>query len=872
MVLGYLAVIWGCSNVSDAQDPEFFEKKIRPILLERCLSCHGATDFEAGLSMASPTSIKAGGDSGPAIDLQQPDNSILLTAVRYEADIKMPPDGKMSDAEILLLQQWIERGLPWPNADVSVGPAKAKFEPNQAQREWWAYQPLTPTVPPVASKLASGNSIDRFVNDELSARGLHPSKQADKRILLRRAAIDLTGLPPTPEEAAAFLKDDSPRAFANLVDRLLNSPSYGERWGRHWLDAVRYTDYFHSPNSGTFETDSAFRYRDWVVEAFNRDLPYDQFVKMQIAGDLLYANSDEQTKFEGLVATGFLCIGSVDHSDADKEKIVSDLVDDQIDVIGKAFLGITLACARCHDHKFDPISTEDYYGLAGIFYSSRVLASLNAKGAATTIARVSIATSQQTEARAAKESELTTILSQIAASDQQVVRELQEGGLALTSPALSSQAGTVFTIAEDGSISVGGPAAKDVYTVEASIVAETPLKAIRLEVLSDPELPAGGPGRAGDGNFVLSKFEASLVAPGDTSVPVPIAFAEAFADFEQTSFTAANALTGANGSGWAISPRHNENHVAVFNTASSITLAAGSKVTIKLHQAYLDSHAIGKFRLAIMPEDSQIPELTSKTRLELLAIRDRLQAELAVPLPAVHAIQEGGTPSSQFAGIQDVHLHIRGSYSQLGAVVPRRLPEFLAGTQQPTITGSGRQQLAEWIASPNNTLTPRVIVNRIWQHHFGEGLVRTPSNLGKLGELPTHPALLDWLAVQLLQSGWSIKALHREIMLSETYQRSCESTPEQLEIDPDNRFLSRMSSRRYEAEVNVMRFCRRRARSTCLVGGRRFWIYRANAVRCTWQQLVFSARTFRPSSMLPIPSSPSINEIDRPSAPKPCSS
>ena len=620
---------------SSALADEGFEKNIRPLLVEQCLKCHGPTKQSGGLRLDSRNALLKGGDSGPAAVSGKPEESLLVKAVAYSGELKMPPKGKLADGDAVALSDWIRRGLPWPDSKVAPG-GKAKALVTDEHRRWWAYQPVRPVAPPAVKNTAWPRSgIDRFILAGLEAKSFPPAPPADKRTLLRRATFDLTGLPPTPEEIVAFLKDDSPQAFARVVDRLLASPAYGERWGRHWLDVVRYADYYqanpksHGSNH-KFELHEAYRYRDWVVSAFNRDLPYDQFVAHQIAGDRLSSATGQSPYVDGLVATGFLSIGSWDHGDADKDKIVSDIVDDQIEVVGKAFLGLTLSCARCHDHKFDPIGTDDYYALAGMFYSTRTLADLGTKGDHTLINRVPLVP-----------------------ADELVKREAQLVGI----------------------------------------------KKVEGEL-----------------RLAASRRAASLLAP---------------------------------------------------------------------------MHPIGIAAVAALPDDTP----------NLLQQRDRLTMELLPAPPLALGVSEGGTPGSLYPGVQDVKLHIRGSYTKLGPVVKRRLPQFFAGTSQPEVKGSGRLGLAQWIAHADNPLTARVMVNRIWQHHFGEGIVRTPSNFGKLGEAPTHPELLDWLAVQFIQDGWSVKAMHRRIMLSATYQQGSVIPKDLAAKDADNRLFGRFSPRRLEAEA-----------------------------------------------------------------------
>jgi hypothetical protein len=439
--------------------------------------------------------------------------------------------------------------------------------------------------------------------------------------LLRRVTFDLTGLPPTRAEIAAFLADESSEAYARVVDRLLASPDYGRRWARHWLDVVRYADY-HDPDPAMrtpgSDTHEAWRYRDWVVDAFNRDLPYDAFIVHQIAGDRLPDPEGREYYADGLVATTFLSNGAWDRGDADKEKMVSDMVDDNVDTVGKAFLGLTLGCARCHDHKFDPVSQEDYYGLAGMFYSSHLLADLGAKGGEYTLNRTPLAPAEEVRIWREKTEAL-----------QQVKQQLEELDKRSPKPA------------ED-----------------------------------DPE------------------------------------------------------------------------------------------------------------------------------RQALVALRDQRQAELPPDPPLAMAVADGGTPGGLFPGIQDVPIHLRGSYTRLGKVVARRMPVFFAGDEQPPIaSGSGRLELARWVASAANPLTARVLVNRVWQGHFGEGLVRTPNNFGLLSEPPSHPELLDWLAHRFMDEGWSLKRLHRAMVLSAVYQQAADAPPAQYEQDPENRWLGRFAARRLEAEA-----------------------------------------------------------------------
>jgi hypothetical protein len=635
----------------------FFEREIRPLLAEKCQRCHGPAKSRGGLTLTGRDAILRGGDSGPAAVPGKPEESLLIEAVEQRGELRMPPKQKLSDAEIAKVRRWVALGLPWPDSARADRVPSADREHDAEGRDWWAFRPVRPPAPPAVSQEKwPRDPIDRFILAELEVRGLAPAPPADRRTLIRRATFDLTGLPPTPEQVDAFLADESPDAFARVVDRLLASPAYGERWARHWLDVVRYTDYFYPepnahPRAALFELFEAWRYRDWVVDAINRDMPYDQFIVHQVAGDLMPSPEGAPVYPEGRIATGLLALSVFDNGDADKKKIVADIVDDQIDTVGKAFLGLTLACARCHDHKFDPIPQRDYYGLAGIFFSTHILADVGGVGDHTVALRVPLVPPSYLEKR-----------------------ERQTKGLQLL----------------DGlARSLGG--------VE------------RLERRARP--------------FARRARDLGVL-PG----PAPFVLA---------------------------------------------AIAGG-----------------------------EIGRAAEGARSRVIRRRDALRGELLPEPPLALAAQEGGTPGGMFTGIQDVPLHIRGSYARLGPVVPRHLPTILAGNRPSQITsGSGRMEMARWLASADNPLTARVLVNRVWQHHFGAGIVRTPNNFGKLGEPPSHPALLDWLAEAFVRDGWSLKRLHRRIMLSATYRQSSLAGPEALRADPDNRWLGRMAPRRLEAEA-----------------------------------------------------------------------
>ncbi|MCX7400437.1 MAG: PSD1 and planctomycete cytochrome C domain-containing protein [Planctomycetales bacterium] len=594
-----------------------FETHVRPILDEHCLKCHGSTKQWASLRLDSRKAILKGGDSGPAAVAGEPNESLLIRAVRHDDEnLKMPQDDKLTDAQIEILSSWVKSGLAFPAVSAA---SRRHRDPNH-----WAFvPPVEVAIPPVQNSAWPQSDLDRFVLARLEAEGLSPAPKADKQALIRRVTFDLTGLPPTPAEISAFLHDERPEAYPELIERLLSSPAYGERWGRHWLDIARYAD-----SNGLDENvahGNAWRYRDYVVRSFNADKPFDQFIREQLAGDQLEASSDE-LRNELLTATGFLSIGPKVLAEVNMPKMRMDIVDEQIDTVGRVFLGMTFGCARCHDHKFDPIDTADYYGLAGIFKSTRTM---------------------------------------------------------------------------------------DTYTKVAKWH-EHPLK-------------------SAEATQMQADYEAQVAAK----------------------------------------------KLAIDTTVRSADEAL---------QASLPDGAV-------LPEskESQYPE---ETRTTLTKLREELSAlEKAPPeLPTSMGVTEDE--------IVDVAIHVRGNPSRLGDVVPRHVPAVMKGPEMPGFSGQhgGRRELAEWLVNDHHPLTSRVLVNRVWRWHFGRGLVASADNFGLLGEKPSHPELLDWLAKEFVHRNWSLKEMHRVILLSNTYQQSTLVSSEAATADPDNRLWSRFPVRRLAAE------------------------------------------------------------------------
>lgn len=587
----------------------YYEAHVRPLLAQHCYECHSkkAENLKAGLYLDTKAGIMKGGDSGGLVVPGKAEDSLLIKAVRYTVeDLEMPPKKKLPSHQVEKLVKWINMGAPMPEDGSKIEVAAEAFDFDKFRREHWAFRPVTkPTPPKVKSDWPLGE-LDRFVFARLGSNNLLPNAPADKRTLIRRAYFTLIGLPPSPEAVKSFLSDESPEAFAKVIDHLLASPQYGERWGRHWLDVARYSDGLGASQDGA-HLPNAWRYRDWVVRALNRDLPYNQFVKDQIAGDLS-ANPEDK------LGTGFFAVGPTYSSDGgdpeSKAQAEAETLSDRVDTFSRAFLALTAACARCHDHKFDPITAKDYYAIAGIFRNSR-------------FSSINLATPAENEARSAVENAIK--------AQEKVINEFLDRK------------------------------AKELKTERKQI-------------------------------------EKKL---------------------------------------------------------------AGSD------KGQLD---------------------TLRAQLEKIK-----QAKLPNP-PSAHGLAESGN--------SDMHVAIRGDLRKNGPIAPRKFLEVLGGKERPHYKeGSGRKQLAEDVADPNNPLTARVMVNRIWLHHFGKALVRSPSNFGVIGQKPTHPELLDWLTATFIEQGWSLKKLHRTIMLSATWQMSSAYSEKAFNIDGDNNFLWRMNPRRLDVEA-----------------------------------------------------------------------
>jgi mono/diheme cytochrome c family protein/cytochrome c553 len=608
---------------SNPAEEEFFEAKVRPVLANHCLECHGPDKHKGGLRLDGRDAMLRGGEAGQVVVPGKPEASPLIEAIRYQGDVQMPPKGKLKDEDVRALSEWVRRGAFWPEtrlkdrtakavqaslSETSAAPAPGMHHNAPTPgRDLWSFHPVrNPPLPMVRNREWPRSPIDRFILAELEKNDLKPAPQADKATLIRRASFDLTGLPPSPNEIDAFLKDEAPDAFDKLVERLLASPHYGERWGRYWLDLARYgEDQAHSFQPRLYP--NGFRYRDWLVRALNRDVPYDRFVIEQIAGDLI----EGPDRLDRLAALGFFACGPVYYGDGKK----LDQYADRIDTLTRGFLGLTVACARCHDHKYDPIPTSDYYALAGVFASTDYL--------------------------------------EVPAVPQDQVDAYKKGQAAIQAK-------------------------------EKEIAAYLKSEAEKLK----PKVPKDQ----------LKKAERLLPAE------------------------ARKKLTG------------------LRNELESLKKAAPPKY------------------------------------------------------PVIHTLADASRPT-------EMAILNRGNADTPGAKVPRRFLSALGGDRASFQHGSGRLELAQAIACADNPLTARVLVNRAWQHHFGQGLVATASNFGTLGERPSHPELLDWLASRFIKSGWSLKTLHREIMRSAVYRQSSRFDTKGFAKDPGNTLLWRINRRRLDVEA-----------------------------------------------------------------------
>ncbi|HEX4588968.1 MAG TPA: PSD1 and planctomycete cytochrome C domain-containing protein, partial [Gemmataceae bacterium] len=745
------------AGTAHAADPgvEFFEAKIRPVLVDNCYQCHSTTakKQKGGLHLDTRDAMRAGGDNGPAVTPGKPAESLLLKAVRQTDELKMPPKGKLSDAAIADLEKWIAMGAPDPR-DVATAGRPIGIEEG---RKFWSFQPLhRPAVPVVRTRYSVLGPIDRFVLAKLGEKGIAPNPPADRRTLIRRVYFDLLGLPPTPEEVTAFVNDPDRDAYPKLIDKLLASPHYGERWGRHWLDLARFAE------SSGYEHDNdrshAHQYRDFVIQALNRDVPFDKFVRWQIAGDELEPENPLAVK-----ATGFLAAGPMNGQVTEREAEPAryEVFDDWVSTIGTTFLGLTVGCARCHDHKYDPIPSRDYYNLAANF-TKAVRANIN-------VPREGCRREDSVETTGARRPPGWLTLD---------ATEVKARGSYVSDHRLTRQPDGSYLFTR-----VNGEATTIEFVAHTSLI---DLTAVRIEALTDESLPNHGPGLGDDGNFSLSG--ASLIAgPADGSAkPQPV------------KLKLVRSTTGAKGGGWTVDRSHaGQDQAALYTVEKPINFPGGSILRFQLScpgDSPSARQTIGKFRISVcageVPDGFDLPPRKPPPPCDVAFVVTekvppyRMMVQGPDVFPKTFVLKRGDVEKKD------------------GEAVPGVLQ--VLSRSRLRLSGPPRSALAQWLTDVDDgagALVARVIVNRLWQHHMGRGIVGTPSDFGAQGDRPTHPELLDWLACELIEKGWSLKAIHREILISATYQQSSAREPKSAAIDPDDHLYWRHPLTRLEAEA-----------------------------------------------------------------------
>ena len=770
---------------ADPATPQFsadalrhFEQRVRPVLARHCGECHGALKQESGLRLDTRNAVLRGADSGPVITLGKPAESSLIAAVRRQGAIKMPPDGPLPPADIQALERWIENGLPWPPGEPAAAASDAQAR-SEAARRHWAFQPVQrPAVPEVFADRWSRDPLDRFILQSLAAQQLEPSSEAARTALLRRLSFTLTGLPPTLDALADFLGDERPDAVERLVDQLLASPAHGERWARHWMDVARYSDtkgyVFFEDKNYTW----AYTYRDYLIEAFNRDVPYDQFLLEQLAADKLtgsrYDGSAEPADPRPLRALGFLTLSP--HFMGNNH----DIIDDRIDVATRGLLGLTVTCARCHDHKYDPVAQREYYGLYGVFRGSEE----------PTVPPLD-ATAPDTDAYRAFAAELAKRRGALEAFVQRKHQALVDGARSrvaeylLAAHASRGQPATddFMLIADPNDLNPAMVARWRIYLEktarrpdplwrlwhrladipETRFADEAPI-AIADELAASPSRPAVNPRLA----------ERFTELRPRTMNEVAAAYAELLRGIDSTWRAAVEAAR----SDHRAPPGGLEDAAAEQLRRVLYGPDAPPDVPVLLGWGFL----------------TLLPDRASQGEYQKLLkdVESHLISGAGAP-PRALALRDSATPF-------DARVFLRGNPNRLGEPAPRQFLLAVNPRSEPFQEGSGRLEFAREIARASNPLTARVMVNRLWLHHLGAGIVRTPGDFGLRGEPPTHPLLLDYLASEFLRGDWSLKSLHRRLVTSAVFRQASVERPEAIGTDPENRCWWRMNPRRLEFE------------------------------------------------------------------------
>lgn len=808
--------VWSPASPADVD----FERDIRPILSRNCFQCHGpdAEARKAKLRLDTHEGYLAEHDGiRPVVPGKPRESELYLRITTDDKTDRMPPlksKLSLSEKEVGLLETWIEQGAPWSG-------------------HWSLTNLEMPQVPDVN---ASGvrNEIDRFVMARLDAMGFNPSPEADKYTLIRRVTFDLTGLPPMPNEIDAFLADSSDNAFERVVDRLLASPRYGERWARHWMDIVHYAD-THGHDEDAIR-ENAWPYRDYLIESFNSDKPYARFVQEQVAGDVLFPNDSN-----GIVAIGMLAAGPWDESsqmgikDGTMDKEIARYLerDDMIATVMNTLASMTVQCARCHHHKFDPIPTEDYYSLQAVFAGvDRVDRPYDRHpGAAQRRGELLREKSDLENGRVSNERLLSAGMLKRVAEWAQGQRDPGGNWVIVEPVTIKSTGGSIATKQDDGSIVFSGKRSEtDTYTITTRVTSKR-ITAVRLEVMTDGSLFHKGPGRQDNGNLHLSEFK--LQVAGGDEVSKPVALHKPVADFNQNGWTIAHALDGNPKTAWGIYPQVARSHEAMFELKEPIDATAGVELTFLIEQLHGGGHLIGRPRLSVTYSTqprlgTSVPSAISdilliavnkrtddqKSQLALHVLkRENTMALAAMPKPTmVYSVASNFKAKGNFVPAmkpRPVHVLLRGDVlSPIKPATPGSLTcveginaDFAIKNNDDE--GERRAALAHWMSDRENVLTWRSIVNRVWHYHFGRGLVETPSDFGRNGSPPTHPQLLDWMAITFRDNsggGGKLKALHRLIVTSATYRQSSQYNASYAAIDHDNQYLWRMNRRRLDAE------------------------------------------------------------------------
>jgi mono/diheme cytochrome c family protein/cytochrome c553 len=754
---------------------DFFETKVRPIFASVCSNCHGDT-ATSGLRVFSRETLLQGGRRGPAIVPNDPDNSLLIQAVRQTGDLKMPKGGKLTPEEVQNLTEWIRMGAPWPKSrPVQAVAASAPFKISPEQRAFWSFQAIKMPAPPaVKDGHWARTAIDRFVLAKLEAQGIAPAPAADRRTLIRRATFDLTGLPPTPEEIEAFEKDKSPNAFAKVVDRLLASPRYGERWGRHWLDIARYAEDdvrgLDPKGRGYMPFRGAYVYRDWVIKALNDDLPYDKFVRLQLAGDL----AGEKSLHDALPATAFLGGGPWLWDQAEPVQGRADERNERIDAVSRGLLGLTVACARCHNHKYDPISQKDYYALAGVFASS-------------TYKEYPLATEAQVAAWRDKEQrfiDLNEALENFTKSETEQLASI-----------LASQTSQYMVAAWRVT---GKPKATVAEAADHDHVDPELLERWVKFLAQPPKF------------YPFLKDWQAMIAAGGKEEDEARALADAFQDLVLRVETAQRAIKEQNDviKAKADVKKRSRRDALPNEFETDDQFCPGCSLELKTLPTEQASLWVDLFMTALASDDEK-PQpglfvfvdwglkrrLNADWRDHITGLEkqiETLKKALDPQYPFVHGLSDKPKPVN-------IAVNLRGNPHSLGEEVPRRFLAILSREEaKPFAEGSGRLQLANDIVE--SPIATRVFVNRVWKWHFGSGIVGTPDNFGFAGERPSNPELLEYLAARFKSNGLSLKKLQREIMLSAVYQTSAQESKEASDKDGSNRYYSHFNRQRLDAE------------------------------------------------------------------------